>query len=152
MAQEEFVRFKCDQFSARFPKRFLYTRTHFWLWEESVGVWRIGLTSVATRMLGEIVEFDFKVAQEGQIQLGQAIGWIEGFKAISDIHSVAEGKFAGGNPMTAENFGLVGSDPYGKGWLYQIQGAPEPQAMDVNGYIEYLNLMMQRMSGDNELE
>ena len=41
----------------------------------------------ATRMLGEVVEFDFEVAPGDSIEEGQAIGWFEGFKAVSDLYT-----------------------------------------------------------------
>ena len=33
------------------------------------------------------------------VERGQIIGWVEGFKAISDLFCVAGGKFEGGNPV-----------------------------------------------------
>src|SRR5688572_1016729 len=37
----------------------LYTPSHFWIQERERGVWRIGLTKFASRMLGDIVEIAF---------------------------------------------------------------------------------------------
>ncbi|HVR73848.1 MAG TPA: glycine cleavage system protein H [Planctomycetota bacterium] len=136
--KSEVIRFKRNHFSARLPIGYLYSLSHFWLHEESPGSWRVGLTSFATRMLGEIVELDFEVEAGKQVSVGDVLGWIEGFKAVSDIYSVAEGEFSGGNPIAAAGTDRVCSDPYGEGWLYRIRGKPDPGAVTVQGYIEHL--------------
>ena len=56
---QDTVRFKRNHFSARLPRDCLYSLSHSWLLEHTPGHWRVGLTTFATRMLGEIVEFDF---------------------------------------------------------------------------------------------
>ena len=76
---------------------------------------------------------------------GQIIGWIEGFKAISDIYCIAEGKFAGGNPALTEKIELLGKEPYGAGWLYAIEGKPDPRCMDVHGYLGLLDATIDKM-------
>ena len=73
------------------------------------------------------------------------IGWIEGFKAISDIYCIAEGKFAGGNPALTENIELLGKEPYGAGWLYAIEGKPDSRCMDVHGYVGLLDATIDKM-------
>ncbi|MBI3735997.1 glycine cleavage system protein H [Candidatus Sumerlaeota bacterium] len=142
---EDFIRFKRNKFAARLPAKYLYTPSHFWLFEREAGIWRIGLTNFATRMLGEIVEFDFEVPSGAALKPGDTVGWIEGFKAVSDIYCVAHGEFAGSNAAAMKNAETVGSDPYGAGWLYEVKGAPEPNAMNVQGYIEHLGLTIDKM-------
>jgi glycine cleavage system H protein len=125
--------------------RYLYSRSHFWLLEASPGCWRIGLTGFATRMLGDIVEFDFEVERGKSVHVAQIVGWIEGFKAVSDLYSVADGEFSGGNEAASGNTAIVCSDPYGEGWLYMVKGTPDPQAVDVNGYVQHLELTIDKM-------
>ena len=55
------------------PAGDLYTPAHYWLFEEGPGIWRVGFTKFATRMLGDIVEYDFGVTQGDQITLGQRL-------------------------------------------------------------------------------
>ncbi len=134
----ETVRFQRSRFIARLPKDYLYSPAHFWLAEQSPGRWHIGLTSFATRMLGEIVEVDFEVAPEAPVASGQVVGWMEGFKATADLFCVADGRFAGGNEEVLEDAEKVCADPYGSGWLYAVDGTPDPQAIPVEGYLELL--------------
>src|SRR5262245_22616438 len=76
------VPYKRSRFSTRLPAGYLYTPSHYWLRQSEPGVWQIGFTKFASRMLGEIVEFDFKVPSGAPIETGQVIGWTEGFKAM----------------------------------------------------------------------
>ena len=107
--------------------------------EQETGVWRVGLTKFASRMLGDVVEIGFDVAPGAATAVGDSIGWFEGFKARTDLFSVAGGVFLGGNPVIADRIGLVDDDRYRRGWLYEIRGAPEPQAMDLHAYAGLLD-------------
>ena len=145
LAPKDAVRFKRSRFVARFPSDYLYSPAHFWLAESEPGVWRVGITTFAARMLGEIVEFDFEVPTGESVEVGQVVGWVEGFKATADLLSVAAGELIGGNPKAFENAELVCSDPYGDGWLYAVRGTPDPQSTDVHAYLEMLGETIDQM-------
>ena len=123
----------------------LYTASHFWLQEQDTGVWRVGLTKFASRMLGDVVEIGFDVASGATIAIGDSIGWFEGFKARTDLFSVAAGAFLGGNPVIGDRIGLVDDDRYRRGWLYEVRGVPEPRAMDLHAYAGLLDETIDRM-------
>ena len=141
----ETIYYKRSRFSTRLPAGRQYTASHHWLAEESPGLWRVGFTKFATRMLGDLVEFGFDVKPGDRVEVGQAIGWVEGFKAVSDLYCVMEGEFAGSNPELEADITLADSDPYERGWLYSVRGEPEPASVDVQGYIEILDLTIDRM-------
>jgi glycine cleavage system H protein len=132
-------------FRTRLLRDRLYTASHFWLKEEEPGVWRIGLTKFASRMLGDVVEIAFEIPQGAPVQIGDAIGWFEGFKARSDLYAVAAGTFAGANPELTDRLALIEDDRYRRGWLYAVRGTPEPMAMDVDGYAALLDETIDRM-------
>ena len=48
-------------------------------------------------MLGEVVELGFEVAADAPVKTADVIGFIEGFKAVSDLFCVVDGRFEGGN-------------------------------------------------------
>ena len=139
------IAYKRSRFSTRLPESRLYTRSHFWLLEDEPGVWRVGFTRFATRMLGDLVEYEFTVSEGAPVDLGQAIGWVEGFKAVSDLFSVASGVFLGANPALSQDPTLADTDPYLRGWLYRVRGIPDPNAVDVNGYIAVLDATIDKM-------
>ncbi len=139
------IRYKRSRFSTRLPVDRRYTASHFWAVEEPPGLWRVGMTKFATRMLGDLVEFEFEAKPGDRVRVGQTIGWIEAFKALTDLYCIIDGVFRGVNPSVGEDITLVDSDPYGKGWLYSVSGSPEPNSVDVHGYIDILDLTIDKM-------
>ncbi len=142
---ERTVYYKRARFTTRLPTEYRYTAAHFWLAEAEPGLWRVGLTRFATRMLGDIVEYDVCVRPGDPVTLGQPIGSLEGFKALSELYCVAEGEFAGPNPALEQDVSLVDSDPYDAGWLYAVRGRPEPASVPVAGYTAVLDATIDRM-------
>jgi glycine cleavage system H protein len=133
------------RFASRLPRDARYTAAHFWLNEIEPGLWRVGLTKFALRMLGDLVEFALAVAPGETIAAGQIIGSIEGFKALSDVYAVASGEFVSGNSALDRDASLLDSDPYDRGWLYCVRGEPEHANVDVQGYIHILDATIDKM-------
>ena len=90
-------------------------------------------------MLGEMVDLGFSLDLDAPIVSGQIIGWVEGFKAISDIFCIAEGQFAGANPQLKDQIDLINREPYDNGWLYAVKGKPDAKCVDVDGYTALLD-------------
>lgn len=130
--------FKRSRFVTHLPVNYLYTPSHAWLAEQDDGSWRVGLTRFATRMLGEMVDLGFEVSPESAVSHGQILGWVEGFKAISDVYCVVNGSFLGANRDLRKKLNAVDNDCYQSGWLYCAKGAPDARAMDVHAYAELL--------------
>ena len=128
------LNYKRSHFATQLPVDYLYSPSHAWIARQDEGHWRVGLTKFATRMLGEMVDHGFEVEPEAPVRPGQIVGWVEGFKAISDLFCIAEGTFAGRNPALLERISLLSKDPYGAGWLYLIKGAPDAKCVDVQAY------------------
>lgn len=151
----EYVRFKHARFSARLPSAFRYSLSHYWMAPaeavegaeaaDGTGVWRVGFTKFATRMLGELVEARFEVGEGDAVASGQQIGYVEGFKAASDLFCVMDGRFAGGNPILEVDACVVKSSPYVDGWLYAAEGEPESGSVDVHGYVAHLEALIEKM-------
>ncbi len=142
----ELISYKRSRFQTRLPKDRLYTASHFWLWQREPSLWRVGFTRFATRMLGEIVEHGFEVKPDQPVKIAQTIGWVEGFKAVSDLYCLVDGTFAGGNSAIDGDTTLIDKKPYADGWLYEVRGNPEPKSMPVEGYIEFLNATIDKMT------
>jgi glycine cleavage system H protein len=123
----------------------LYTPSHFWIQQQDPGIWRVGLTKFASRMLGDVVEIGFDCKEGDVVRIGDSIGWFEGFKAMSDLYSVAGGVFLHSNPLLVDRIAVVDDDRYRRGWLYEVRGEREPQAMDMHAYAALLDETIQRM-------
>jgi glycine cleavage system H protein len=143
----EDIHYRRSRFSTRLAADRLYTASHFWLQKDEPDVWRVGLTKFAARMLGDVVDIGFEVAAGASVALGDTLGWFEGFKARSDLYSVATGFFAGGNPELDADIDVIDRDRYGRGWLYRVRGTPDPDACDARGYARLLDQTIDRMRG-----
>ena len=133
------VHYKRARFATHLPTAYLYSPSHFWIARHEGELWRVGLTKFATRMLGEMVDHGFGPEIHAPVASGQIIGWVEGFKAISDLFCIADGHFAGGNAKLKENITLINKSPYGEGWLYAVTGQPDVKCVDVEGYAKILD-------------
>ena len=98
-------------------------------------------------MLGDVVDIGFDVAPGASVALGDTLGWFEGFKARSDLYSVADGVFDGGNPELDADIDVIDRDRYGNGWLYRVRGVPDPAACSAAGYARLLDETIDRMRG-----
>jgi glycine cleavage system H protein len=146
------IYYKRARFLTHLPEGRLYTKSHCWLVEVRPGVWRVGFTKFASRMLGDVVEFGFSVRSGEMVAVGQAVGSIEGFKAVSDIYCVIGGEFLGPNPELDSDITLLDTKPYGDGWLYEVRGAPDPETVDVKGYVAILDATIDKMLGSRHDE
>ncbi len=146
MASED-IPYRRANFSTRLRVDRLYTAGHCWLREEAGGLWRVGFTRFAIRMLGEAVEMGFEAAVDAPVESGQVVGWIEGFKAVSDLYAPMAGRFAGGNPELEKDMSLFKSDPYERGWLFALRGTPGAGCVDPPGYVAVLDATIDKMLG-----
>ena len=145
LPSDQLLRFKRNHFSTRLPRAYLYSRSHQWLREEESGLWTVGLTGFATRMLGEIVELELEAKTGNDVRVGEVIGWIEGFKAVSDLFAVVSGSFAGANDEALGDPECICADSYDGGWIYRVRGVPDSDALAIDGYVEHLNGTIDKM-------
>lgn len=144
---DSYLAYKRSQFSTRLPTDRYYTKAHVWVADQGDGTARIGFTRFATRMLGEVVEFEFETSLGTNIEEGQCIGWIEGFKAVSDLYAPVTGRFAGPNPDLEGSIGDIHHFPYDRGWLYRIEGDVPDDCMNPDEYARFLDGTIDRMMG-----
>ena len=145
------LHYKRSNFATQLPVAFRYTLSHAWLAEVSAGRWRVGLTKFATRMLGEMVDHGFDTEPATPVQCGQILGWVEGFKAISDLYCVGEGRFLGSNPDLKKKIQLITKDPYAGGWLYEFEGRPDPRSLIVEPYRDHLDRTIELLLAKQKL-
>ena len=144
-AKTKTLHYKRSHFVTQLPVDYLYSPSHFWLASQAGDLWRVGLTKFATRMLGDMVDCGFELKAGSPVASGQIIGWVEGFKAISDVYCVLDGNFSGANPVLKEKITLINKDPYGAGWLYEVSGKPDAKCVDVQAYKALLDKTIDRI-------
>ena len=101
------------------PEGLRYTRQHEWVLIDGESA-RIGITDLAQDALGNIVHV--QLPDLGQaVRSGASVVEVESSKSVSDIYSPVSGSVVLVNESLATQPELVNSDPYGSGWLYEVQ-------------------------------
>jgi len=144
---EGYLRYRRARFSTRLPTDRLYSKSHVWLREVEGGTWRVGHTKFAMRMLGEPVEIGFEVAPGEEVERGQVIGWLEGFKAVTDLFTPMGGRFRGPNPELEQRIEAMMRRPYDEGWLYEVEGQPGDDLVGAGEYASYLDGTIDKAMG-----
>jgi glycine cleavage system H protein len=144
-AQPKTLHYKRATFATQLPVDYLYSPSHGWAVRVGENRWRVGLTKFATRMLGEMVDHGFEIEPGAAVTAGQVIGWVEGFKAISDLYCIIAGEFLGRNEALGTNIKLIGKSPYTEGWLYEASGQPDSRCLTVDAYRELLDRTIDRI-------
>ena len=101
------------------PDGLRYTRQHEWVLIDGESA-RIGITDLAQDALGNIVHVQLPVVGQS-VRSGASAVEVESSKSVSDIYSPVSGSVVLVNESLATEPDLVNSDPYGSGWLYEVQ-------------------------------
>ncbi len=100
-----------------------YTAEHEWAQPTGNGsVLRIGITEYAQENLGDIVYVS--LPEVGQrLEAGQSFGEVESTKSVSDLYAPVAGTVTACNEALSANPELVNTDPFGEGWMVEIEAA-----------------------------
>ena len=101
------------------PEGLRYTRQHEWVLIDGESA-RIGITDLAQDALGNIVHVQLPALGQA-VRSGASVVEVESSKSVSDIYSPVSGSVVLVNESLTTEPGLVNSDPYGSGWLYEVQ-------------------------------
>lgn len=99
------------------PDHLLYdVDNHIWFQEQGDGTVKLGMTTVATSMAGQIVAFTPKKAGRS-VDAGKSCATVESGKWVGPAKSAAAGEVVAVNADLVANPALANSDPYDKGWF-----------------------------------
>ena len=119
------------------PADLRYSKEHEWIKSEAANSAKVGITDFAQAALGDIVYVQLpKVGQE--VKAGTVCGEVESTKSVSEIFSPLTGKVTAINSDLEKSPELINQDPYGAGWIAQIEFAATPS--DLLSAEEYTNL------------
>jgi glycine cleavage system H protein len=107
------------------PDSLKYTKEHEWVSESSPTLIRMGITDFAQGALGDIVYV--QLPKVGDVVLADKVcGEVESTKSVSEIFSPVSGTVVAVNDGLNQAPELVNSDPYGQGWLAEIEVSATP--------------------------
>ncbi|AZT95243.1 glycine cleavage system protein GcvH [Brevibacterium aurantiacum] len=121
------------------PQNFTYSAEHEWInagADAIVGnTVKIGITAVAADALGEVVYVDLPEVGD-TVTAGETCGEVESTKSVSDLYCPVTGEVTAINESATDNPGVLNSDPYGDGWLFEVNVTELGEVMDAAGYAE----------------
>ena len=102
------------------PENLRYTKEHEWIAELSSTKFRIGITDYAQSALGDIVYIQLpKIGSE--VKANSVCGEVESTKSVSEIYAPISGKIVAVNNNLDSKPEIINSDPYGEGWIVEIE-------------------------------
>ena len=105
---------------SKVPDNLRYTKEHEWVQEITPTKFRIGITDFAQAALGDIVYIQLPKA-EAAVSANSVCGEVESTKSVSEIYAPISGKVIAINSKLDSNPETINSDPYGDGWIAEIE-------------------------------
>jgi glycine cleavage system H protein len=110
------------------PEDLKYTDEHEWLTVTEGSTVRVGITAYAQDQLGDVVFVELpKVG--AAVEAGTPLGEVESTKSVSEIFAPLSGTVVAVNNALDDSPELINSDPYGEGWIVEIN-AEDLSALD----------------------
>ena len=123
-----------------YPEDLKYSAEHEWVRSGNGSKVRIGITDYAAEQLGDIV-FASLPALGDTVAAGDACGELESTKSVSDIFCPVPGVISAVNTLLEANPEIINSDPYGDGWLFELELTDDvdlDDLLDADAYSEQL--------------
>ena len=98
---------------------------HVWAKPIEGGLIRVGMTSVAGKLAGgKLAAITVKAKSIGQeVKQGKSVATVESSKFVGPVPAPATGVLVRANDKLAANPNLAIADPYGEGWIAEMQPA-----------------------------
>jgi glycine cleavage system H protein len=123
-----------------YPEDLKYSAEHEWVRSGNGSTVRVGITDYAAEQLGDIV-FASLPALGDTVAAGDACGELESTKSVSDIFCPVPGVISAVNTLLEASPEIINSDPYGDGWLFELELTDEvdlDDLLDADAYSEQL--------------
>ena len=121
------------------PKNLRYTKDHEWARRDGGGV-VVGVTAHAQEQLGDVVYVELPKVGD-TVNAGSPFGVVESTKAVSELFAPISGKVTKINNALADEPATINTDPYGAGWIIELEPSDPAQLdglMDAEGYNDLL--------------
>ncbi len=109
------------------PDNLQYTKEHEWVLA-SGNTYRMGITDYAQGALGDIVYVQLPKVGESVVA-DKVCGEVESTKSVSEIFAPVSGDIVAINEALNTAPETINSDPYGAGWLAEIEVATPPAGL-----------------------
>ncbi|PPK61226.1 glycine cleavage system protein GcvH [Actinokineospora auranticolor] len=109
------------------PEELRYTDEHAWVATKTDVLVRVGVTEYAQQQYGEVAAVRLPEVGD-RVEVGAAVGEVDA-DDTADLYAPVSGEVVAVNDAVAEQADLLNSDPYGEGWLYEVE-VDDPDALE----------------------
>ncbi len=109
------------------PEAFRYSSDHEWVSITGTTI-RMGITDYAQDALGDVVYVQLP-GVGAAVARGDSFSEVESTKSVSDIYAPVSGTVSAVNEALEATPELVNQDPYGAGWICEIE-CSDPTELD----------------------
>lgn len=121
------------------PEELRYTADHEWVARSGDNV-RVGITDYAQDALGDVVFVELP-AVGAVVAAGDVIGEVESTKSVSEVYAPLAGTVVRVNDAVSDAPEQVNADPYGAGWLCELEPAEPAALQSLLGAADYRALV-----------
>lgn len=121
------------------PEELSFSKDHEWI-ETGKSPARIGISDYAQKELTDVVYVELPEVGD-EVTKGDSMAVLESVKATSDVYAPVSGIITAVNGDLEDNPQKINEDPYGAGWLVEVDIADSAELdnlMDYNAYQKYL--------------
>jgi len=112
-----------------FPADLRYADSHEYAAPAGIAL-RVGISAFAVDQLGDIVFVELPAV--GQVlERGASFGTVESVKAVEEMYAPVSGVVTARNEVVLERPELLQQDPYGEGWLLEVEPSDPGQIEDL---------------------
>ncbi len=114
------------------PSNLKYTKSDEWV---DLETGKMGLTDYAQDQLSDIVFVEALVDVDDAVEIGSEVSSVESVKASAEVYTPVSGTVVAINEGLEDAPETINSDPYGGGWLVQIEiSGQSDELMDAAAY------------------
>ena len=117
------------------PENILYTQEHEWVRVDGKKA-VVGITQFAQDQLGDILFVELPEAGT-LIEQESPFGVVESVKTVSDLYAPISGTVTASNKDLEAHPEQVNSEPYGTGWIIEIEISDEKELEKLMSHVDY---------------
>ena len=122
------------------PDDLRYTKEHEWVRSTGDNRFHVGITDYAQGALGDIVYIQLPKVGEPLAQ-GKVCGEVESTKSVSEIYAPLSGTVVAVNTLLDSAPETLNSDPYGAGWIFEVEVSDGEQEAALLSAAQYEGLI-----------
>ena len=127
------------------PEDLRYTEQHEWLRIDGKTAY-VGISDYAQHESGDIVYVEFTAEVNQSVDAHEKMCVVEPSKAASDVYSPVSGKVVTLNVELEDNPEIINEDPYGDGWMFEIEMSNPSEAQELMSAAEYKKFIEEAIS------